>query len=145
MPRKRPKSLDAPIVVQLRQLEAWAYIKGDGWKKSYRYTLVNEFRSHITNAKNVVIRAFELQNKHRDEKGYLYSVALGELSIVESNMDVMIMNEIGIMSEKTWAEAAAMIDSIRVGLTRLINSLNAKSTSGSEYLDFGKDSVSAGK
>ena len=50
MPRKRPKSLDAPVVVQIRKLEAWAYINADGWKKSYRYTLVNEFRSHITAA-----------------------------------------------------------------------------------------------
>ncbi len=145
MPRKRPKSLDAPVVVQMRQLEAWAYIKADGWKKSYRYTLVNEFRSHITSAKNAVIRAFELQNKYREDKGYLYSVAMGELSIVESNMDIMIMNEVGIMSEKTWAEAAKMIDDIRVGLSRLINSLNAKGASGSEYLNFGTDSASAGK
>lgn len=145
MPRKRPKSLDAPVVVQIRKLEAWAYINADGWKKSYRYTLVNEFRSHITNAKNAVIRAFELQNKHREEKGYLYSVAMGELSIVESNMDIMIMDEIGVMSEKAWAQAAQQIDDIRIGLSRLINSLNAKGASGSECLNFGTDSVSAGK
>ena len=132
-------------MVQIRKLEAWAYINADGWKKSYRYTLVNEFRSHITNAKNAVIRAFELQNKHREEKGYLYSVAMGELSIVESNMDIMIMDEIGVMSEKAWAQAAQQIDDIRIGLSRLINSLNAKGASGSECLNFGTDSVSAGK
>lgn len=145
MPRKRPKSLDAPVVVKMRQLETWAYIQVDHWKKSYRYTLVNEFRSHITNAKNAVIRAFELQNKCREEKGYLYSVALGELSIVESNMDIMIMDEIGIMSEKAWEQAAEMLDDIRVGLSKLINSLNAKGASGSECLNLGTDSVSAGK
>ena len=68
MPRKRPKSLDSPIVVQARRLEAWAYLRCDQWKKQYRYTLVNEFRSHITEAKNEIIRAFELSNKFKKEK-----------------------------------------------------------------------------
>lgn len=127
--------------MQLRQLEAWSYLRCDQWKKTYRYTLVNEFRTHITEAKNAVIRAFELQNKFREEKGYLYGLAVDELSIVESNMDIMIMNEFAIMSEKEWAQAAAMIDTIRVGLAKLINSLNR--VSGSEFPNLGTESASA--
>lgn len=142
MSRKRPKSLDAPVVIQVIQLEAWAYLRCDQWKKSYRYTLVNEFRTHITNTKNTIIRAFELSNKLKEEKSYLYSVALGELSIVESNMDIMIMNEINVMSEKEWAEVAKRIDDIRMALSRIQNSLN-KGVGGSECLNFGTDSVSA--
>ena len=144
MSRKRPESLDAPVVMQLRKLEAWAYLRCDQWKKSYRYTLVNEFRCHITTAKNNVITAFEMQNRYRDEKGYLYSHAMGELSIVESNMDIMIMDQFCIMSEKDWAEAAKQIDDIRIALSRLINSLSNKGTSGSESLNFGTESASAG-
>lgn len=143
MSRRRPKSLDAPVVIQLRQLEAWAYKRCDKWKKTYRYTLVNEFRMHITTTKNTVIRAFELPNKYRDEKGYLYSVAMGELSIVESNMDIMIMDQFCVMSEKEWAEAAKQIDDIRVALSRLLNSLS-KGASGSESPNFGTESASAG-
>ena len=129
--------------MQIRQLEAWAYMRCDKWKKTYRYTLVNAFRSHITAAKNTVIRAFELSNRYRDEKGYLYSVAIGELSIVESNMDIMIMDQFCVMSEKEWAEAAKQIDDIRVALSRLLNSLS-KGTSGSESPNFGTGSASAG-
>ena len=143
MSRRRPKSLDAPVVMQIRQLEAWSYMRCDKWKKTYRYTLVNEFRSHITAAKNTVIRAFELPNRYRDEKGYLYSVAIGELSIVESNMDIMIMDQFCVMSEKEWAEAAKQIDDIRVALSRLLNSLS-KGTSGSESPNLGTGSASAG-
>ena len=73
-----------------------------------------------------------------------YKASIGELSIVESNMDHMMANDIGIMSEKEWAENAILIDSIRVGLARLINSLNANGTGGSESLNFGTESASAG-
>jgi hypothetical protein len=73
-----------------------------------------------------------------------YKASIGELSIVESNMDHMMANDIGIMSEKEWAENAILIDSIRVGLARLINSLNANGTGGSESLNLGTESASAG-
>lgn len=142
MSRKRPKSLDAPIVIQMIQFEAWAYARCDQWKKSYRYTLVSEFRLHITNAKNAIIRAFELSNTMKEEKRYLYSIAMGELSIIESNMDIMIMDNIGVMSEKEWAESAKRIDDIRIALSRLLNSLN-KGVGGSECLNYGTSSVSA--
>lgn len=72
-----------------------------------------------------------------------YNIALAELSIVESNMDIMIMDGFCVMSEKEWAECAEMIYDIRVGLSRLINSL-AKSAGGSEPLDFGIEGASAG-
>lgn len=143
MPRKRPKSLDAPVVVQALTLEAWAYKRADQWKRSYRYTLINEFRSHITLAKNNIINAFELPNKCKEQKCMLYSAAMGALSIVESNMDIMIMPDFGIMSEKEWSEAAKMIDDIRVALARLINSL-PKGVSGSELPIFGEEGVTAG-
>lgn len=124
MPRKRPKSLDAPVTNQAKRLEAWAYLRCDQWKRTYRFTLVNEFRTHITAAKNAIIHGLELQNRYRDEKLYHFTNALSELSIVESNMDIMIMDNFCIMSEKEWSQAAAQIDDIRIGLSRLINSLN---------------------
>ena len=46
--------------------------------------------------------------------------------------------------EKEWAENAILIDSIRVGLARLINSLNANGTGGSESLNLGTESAYAG-
>ena len=142
MLRKRPKSLDAPVVSQLIRLEMWAYKRCDQWKRSYRYTLVIEFRQHITAAKNEAITGFELHSKLRNEKLYHYNRALTELSIVESNMDIMICDDFNVMSEKEWADCAAQIDGIRGGLSRLINSL-IKSDSGSECPNFGTDSVSA--
>lgn len=143
MQRKRPKSLDAPIVVQLIRLEAWAYKRVDQWKKSYRYTLVNEFRSHITAAKNDVITAFEMSARLRNEKIYHYHRAYSELSIVESNVDIMILDDFCIMSEKDYEACAIQIDDIRKGLSRLISSL-AKSAGGSESSEFAmeRESVS---
>jgi hypothetical protein len=123
MPRKRPKSLDAPVTNQVKRLEAWAYLRCDQWKRSYRYTLVNEFRIHITAAKNAIIRGLELQSRYREEKVYHFRSAFAELSIVESNMDIMIMDSFCIMSEKEWSQAAQQIDDIRIGLSRLVNSL----------------------
>lgn len=143
MPRKRPPCLDAPVVVDLRGLEKWAYLRCDEWKKAYRYTLINEFRCHITAAKNAVISAFELHSRMQREKANLYSAALGELAIVESNMDLMIDQEFNIMSGKQWSEAAKMIDNIRIALKRLMSSLG-KGTSGSEPAIFGEQGVSAG-
>lgn len=142
MPRKRPKSLDSPIVVQARRLEAWAYLRCDQWKKQYRYTLVNEFRSHITEAKNEIIRAFELSNKFKKEKLYHYSKAQVELALTESNMDLMIMDEFGIMSEKDWAKAAMQIDDTRIGLSRLVYSLT-KGVGGSDSPECAMGSASA--
>ena len=78
----------------------------------------------------------------RNEKLYHYNRAITELSIVESNMDIMIYDDFNVMSEKEWAECAALIDGIRGGLSRLINSL-IKSDSGSEFPNFGTESVSA--
>lgn len=142
MLHKRPKALDAPIVNQLIRMEAKAYVRADQWRKKYRYTLVTEFRQHITIAKNETIVAFELQARYREEKLYHYNRALAELTMVEANMDVMIMDEIGVMSEKEWAEFAQQIYGIRDGLSRLISSL-AKSAGGSESLNLGTESVSA--
>lgn len=117
-------------------LEAWAYLRCDQWKRSYRYTLVNEFRTHITEAKNAIIRGYELQNRYSDEKVYHYRTALAELAIVESNADIMIMDNFCIMSEKEWSQAAQQMDDIRIGLSRLVNSLT-KGVGGSEPLNFG--------
>ena len=71
-------------------------------------------------------------------------MAIAELSIVESNMDHMMSDEIGIMSEKDWANTAILIDSIRSELAKLINSLNAKGAGGSESSNHGTGSESAG-
>ena len=144
MPRKRPKSLETEVYRKLLQLEHYAYVRGHMWKKSYRYTLIDEFRQHITAAKNAYILGYETLLRFRNEKTKCYNAAIAELSDVESNMDHMIADDIGIMSEKDWANAAILIDSIRVELAKLINSLNAKGTGGSESLDFGTGSESAG-
>ena len=144
MPRKRPKSLETEVYRKLWQLEHYAYVRGHMWKKSYRYTLIDEFRQPITAAKNAYILGYETLLRFRNEKTKCYNAAIAELSAVESNMDHMIADDIGIMSEKDWANAAILIDSIRVELAKLINSLNAKGTGGSESLDFGTGSESAG-
>lgn len=145
MPRKRPKSLETDVYRKLWQLEHYAYMRGHLWKKSYRFTLIDEFRQHITAAKNAYILGYEILLRYKGEKVKCYNAALAELSAVESNMDHMIADDIGIMSEKEWANTAILIDSIRVELTKLINSLNApKGTGGSESLDHGTGSESAG-
>lgn len=142
MVNNRPKSLDAPIVRQMICLEAKAYLRCDQWRAKYRYTLINEFRQSITRAKNEVITAFELHGKFREEKLYHYSLAQSALTITESNMDIMIMNDFGVISEKEWAEFAAMIYDIRGGLSRLVKSL-AKSAGGSESPELAMGSASA--
>lgn len=140
MSRKRPKALDAPVVMQARRLEVWAYVRCDQWKRTYRHTLVNDFRKHITDAKNEIIRAFELPNKMRNEKAYHYNAALVELALMESCMDVMVADEIGVMSRKEWADVAERVDDMRTGLSRLVSSLNK---GGSESPNCGTGSASA--
>ena len=95
----------------------------DQWKKSYRYTLINEFRVHITEAKNAYLTGYDMLMRYRSDKAVLFSRAYAELTIVESNMDHMIADQFCIMSEKEWAQAAQMIDDIRVGLSGLLSSL----------------------
>ena len=55
-------------------------------------------------------------------------------------MDIMIYDDFNVMSEKEWAECAALIDGIRGGLSRLISSL-LKSDSGTDFPNFGTESV----
>lgn len=100
MPRKRPKSLETDVYRKLWQLEHYAYVRCHLWKKSYRFTLIDEFRQHITAAKNAYILGYEILLRYRNEKVKCYNTALGELSTVESDMDHMIADDIGIMSEK---------------------------------------------
>ena len=114
----------------------------DQWKKSYRYTLINEFRVHITEAKNAYFTGYDMLMRYRSDKAVLFSRAYAELTIVESNMDHMIADQFCIMSEKEWAQAAQMIDDIRVGLSRLLSSLT-KGVGGSELPNFGTEGVSA--
>lgn len=143
MPRKRPKSLDAPVVTQAKMLEAWVYVNCDRWKKKYRFTLVNEYRQSITAAKCDIISAFELPNRFRDEKLRYYYHALGQLSIAESHMDIMIMDQVGVMSGHDWAVAAEQIDNIRTAVVRLVNSLTTKGVGGSESPNHGTERASA--
>lgn len=143
MLHRRPKSIDAPVINSLIKLEMWAYIRCDQWKKKYRWTLVNDFRQHITNAKVEAITGFELHAKLRNEKMVHYSNAYAELAIVESDMNIMVHPDIMVMSEKEWSDCAIQIDNIRDGLSRLINSLAAKGAGGSESLNFGTESASA--
>ena len=89
---------------KLWELEHKAYLRAHAWKKSYSYTLIDEYRQHITFAKNAYITGYEMLMRYKEEKAQCYKASIGELSIVESNMDHMMANDIGIMSEKEWAE-----------------------------------------
>ncbi len=142
MPRKRAKSFDAPVVMQTMRLEVWVYVRCDQWKKKYRYTLINEFRQHVTAAKNEIIRGFELHNRYKDRKAYHYAQAQVELVLAESCANVMIVDEIGVMSRDEWAKFAEQVDNIRTGLSRLVNSLT-KGVGGSEFPNCGTESASA--
>lgn len=85
-----------------------------------------------------------MHNRYKEEKVQCFSATMGELSIVESNMDHMAAADLNIMSAKTWSEAASQIDSIRIELRKLINSLSARSAGGSASLNFGTTGDSAG-
>lgn len=143
MPRKRPRSLDSKVVMQARELEKWVYIRGEQWKKKFRYSLVDEYRKCISKSKDEIITAFEMPNRWRARKQEHYAQAAIELAKAESRMDLMLMPEIGVMSDKEWAQAAAMIDDIRIALTRLTNSLNAKGIGGSDCPDCGMERETA--
>jgi hypothetical protein len=93
MPRKRPKSLETDVYRKLWQLEHYAYVRCHLWKKSYRFTLIDEFRQHITAAKYAYILGYEILLRYRNEKVKCYNAALGELSTVESNMDHMTASD----------------------------------------------------
>ena len=59
-PRKRPISLETDVYRKLWDLEHKAYLRAHAWKKSYRYTLIDEYRQHITFAKNAYITGYEM-------------------------------------------------------------------------------------
>lgn len=137
MPRKRPKSLETEVYRKFRELEHWAYVNGVRWKKTFKYDLIKEFREHITLAKDAYIKGYEKLGRYSVEKAKCFRGAYEELAIVESNMDHMIAPDICVMSDKEWAQAASMIDDIRIALTRFTNSLNAKGIGGSDCPDCG--------
>jgi len=81
-PRKRPISLETDVYRKLWELEHKAYLRAHAWKKSYRYTLIDEYRQHITFAKNAYITGFEMLVRYKEEKVQCYKASIGELSIV---------------------------------------------------------------
>ena len=83
MPRKRPKSLETEVYRKLWQLEHYAYVRGHMWKKSYRYTLIDEFRQHITAAKNAYILGYETLLRFRNEKTKCYNAAIASSQATE--------------------------------------------------------------
>ena len=142
MPRKRPKSLDSQIVMKARELEKWVYIRGSEWKKKFRYSLVEEYRQSTSRCKDEIITGFELPKRYSEQKKIHYISAQIELVKAESRMDLMIAPEICIMSDKEWAQAAILIDDIRIGLSRLVNSL-MQGVGVSEPRDFGNEGENA--
>ena len=121
--RSRPRALDTEVVAQVLKLEAWAYLRGEAWKKQYRHTLIEEFRKSITSAKKHAVKALDLPMALKEQKYKNFCYAHADLTEAESHMDLMIQPEFNIMSEKEWCHAAELIDEIRVALHKLINSL----------------------
>ena len=78
MPRKRPKSLETDVYRKLWQLEHYGYVRIHLWKKSYRYTLIDDFRQHITAAKNAYVLGYEILLRFRNDKVKCYNAAHGE-------------------------------------------------------------------
>lgn len=129
--------------MRVRELEKWVYIRGEEWKKKFRYSLVNEYRCCISRCKDEIITAFELPLRFREDKRNHYIAAQIELAKAEARMDLMIMPEIGVMSDKEWAQAAMLIDDIRVMLSRLVNSLCSKGVGGSDFPECAMESETA--
>ena len=120
--RSRPRALDTEVVAQVLKLEAWAYLRGEAWKKYYRHSLIEEFRKSITSAKKHAVKAY-LPMTLKEKKHKYFCYAHSDLTEAESHMDLMIQPEFNIMSEKEWCHAAQLMDEIRVALHKLINSL----------------------
>ena len=77
--------------MQARELEKWVYIRGEQWKKKFRYSLVDEYRKCISKSKDEIITAFEMPNRWRARKQEHYAQAAIELAKAESRMDLMLM------------------------------------------------------
>jgi len=140
MPRQRPKSIDAEVTKKLIAFEAYVYKRAENWKKLYRYTLIDEFRRHITSARLNTVAGLDYRMRYRSKKSTCFEDALVDLTLAESSMELMIQDEINIMSAAEWSECAARIDEVRINLSRLLSSLKA---SGSESPNCGTETASA--
>ena len=69
----------------------WAYVRCDQWKRTYRHTLVNDFRKHITDAKNEIIRAdIIIKNKQQFAPVIKLQTAYDILRNADMNPDVVV-------------------------------------------------------
>ena len=71
--RSRPRALDTEVVAQVLKLEAWAYLRGEAWKKYYRHSLIEEFRKSITSAKKHAVKALDLPMTLKEKKHKYFS------------------------------------------------------------------------
>lgn len=81
-------------------------------EKSYRYTLVSDFRQDLREIRVNIIKAYTTDKRLPAGKLYYYGKAKGTLANAECDMEHMVGNPVNIMSYSQWADFAEIMDKV---------------------------------
>lgn len=125
--RPKNKVLDTEVIRLCRKMEDAGYALYDLWKKSYRYTLVSDFRSDLREIRVNIIKAYTTDKRLPAGKLYYYGKAKAALANMECDMEHMVGGNINIMSYSQWAEFAENMDKVSGMVEKLVNTLEKNS------------------
>ena len=121
--RPKNKVLDTEVIRLCRKMEDKGYELYDLWKKSYRYTLITDFKNDLRDIRVNIIKAYTTDKRLPAGKLYYYGKAKAALSNMECDMEHMVGGNINIMSYSQWAEFAEIMDKISGMVEKLVNTL----------------------
>lgn len=124
--RKVDKVLDTEIIKEIRKMERAVRKFALMWKKTYRYTDIEDFRKEVKAARMNIIKAFTMDKHMYMGKLYYYGLAKGNICNIECDMEDLASKEMNVMSDKQWAELAIYLDTVNEMLDKLVSSLEAK-------------------
>lgn len=121
--RPKNKVLDTEVIRLCRQMERMGYEFYDKWKKSYRYTLVSDFRQDLREIRVNIIKAYTTDKRLPAGKLYYYGKAKGALANAECDMEHMVGNPVNAMSYSQWADFAEIMDKVSGMVDKLVSTL----------------------
>lgn len=124
--KRRNKVLDTEIVKLCFKLEIITYKLMDLWKKRYKYTLTESFRRQVENLRESTVCALRYDKTYVQQKKDFYNLANSSLDNIEYMLEMMVSNELQIITNKQYAEIAEIVDEIGNMVDRLAHSLDKK-------------------
>ena len=122
--QRKNKVLDTSIVHLCFRLELVAYTLMRIWKKEFKHTLIESFRKHVENLREATITALRIDQDNPAEKKRYYNLAAASLDNIEFMLELMVTNQLNIISNRHYSQIALILDEIGNSIDKLTHALD---------------------